>query len=171
MLSRSASPSTAGVGGCLLLGLHMGSGTCARGHALPISPGCAWAHCFFHPSQGCPPLRLTRWERGGGRQSRWGRAGTHMRLLCPQVGEVGSGAARARGRCVGGTLHLCREGGVSTTPRAVPRAQPLHAPPSDATLHMPSRMLHLDFTHTQIHWTASFLFSLPHTEAHVRYDL
>ena len=23
----------------------------------------------------------------------------------------------------------------------------------------------------QIHWTASFLFSLPHTEAHVRYDL
>ena len=36
-------------------------------------------------------------------------------------------------------------------------------------------MLRLDFTYTQIHWTASFLFSflfsLPHTEAHVRYDL
>ena len=32
-------------------------------------------------------------------------------------------------------------------------------------------VLRLDFTHTQIHWTASLLFSLPHTEAHVRYDL
>ena len=32
-------------------------------------------------------------------------------------------------------------------------------------------MLRLDFTHTQIHWTASFLFSLPHTEALVRYNL
>ena len=32
-------------------------------------------------------------------------------------------------------------------------------------------MLRLDFTHTQIHRTASFPFSLPHTEAHVRYDL
>ena len=32
-------------------------------------------------------------------------------------------------------------------------------------------VLRSDFIHTQIHWTASFLFSLPHTEAHVRYDL
>ena len=32
-------------------------------------------------------------------------------------------------------------------------------------------VLRSDFTHTQIHWTASLLFSLPHTEAHVRYDL
>ena len=32
-------------------------------------------------------------------------------------------------------------------------------------------MLRLDFTHTQLRWTASFLFSFPHTEAHVRYDL
>ena len=32
-------------------------------------------------------------------------------------------------------------------------------------------MLQLDFTHTQLHRTASFLFSLPFTEAHVRYDL
>ena len=32
-------------------------------------------------------------------------------------------------------------------------------------------MLRLDFTHMQIHWTASFPFLIPHTEAHVRYDL
>ena len=32
-------------------------------------------------------------------------------------------------------------------------------------------LLRLDFTHTQIHWTASFPFSLPYTEARVRYDL
>ena len=32
-------------------------------------------------------------------------------------------------------------------------------------------MLRSDFINTQIHWTASLLFSLPHTEAHVRYDL
>ena len=32
-------------------------------------------------------------------------------------------------------------------------------------------MLRLDFTHTQIHWTASFLFSHPHTKAPVRYNL
>ena len=33
-------------------------------------------------------------------------------------------------------------------------------------------MLRSDFTHTQIHWTASFpFFSLPHTEARVRYNL
>ena len=32
-------------------------------------------------------------------------------------------------------------------------------------------VLRSDFTHTQIHWTASLLFSLSPTEAHVRYDL
>ena len=32
-------------------------------------------------------------------------------------------------------------------------------------------MLRLDFTHTQIPWTAPLLFSPPHTEARVRYDL
>ena len=66
--------------------------------------------------------RLTALPAGrevGVRQSGWGRAGAHARLLRPQVGEVGSGAARARGGCVGGTLHLCREGGVSTTSRVV----------------------------------------------------
>ena len=39
------------------------------------------------------------------------------------------------------------------------------------TLPHPYLLLRSDFTHTQIHWTASLLFSLPHTEAHVRYDL
>ena len=29
------------------------------------------------------------------------------------------------------------------------------------------QMLHLDFTHTQKRWTASFLFSIPYTEAPV----
>ena len=37
--------------------------------------------------------------------------------------------------------------------------------------HVSPVLLRSDFTHTQIHWTASFLFSLPHIEAHVRYDL
>ena len=55
----------------------------------------------------------------GVRQSGWRRAGAHARLLRLQLGEVGSGAARARGGCVGGTLHLCREGGVCTTSRVV----------------------------------------------------
>ena len=32
-------------------------------------------------------------------------------------------------------------------------------------------MLRLDFTHTQLRWTASLLFSPSHTEAHVRYNL
>ena len=32
-------------------------------------------------------------------------------------------------------------------------------------------VLRLDFTHTQLHRTASLLFSLPRTEAHVRYNL
>ena len=34
-----------------------------------------------------------------------------------------------------------------------------------------AEVLRLDFTHMQTHWTASLLFSLPHTEAHVQYDL
>ena len=112
-------------------------------------PGCAQACapspsttrvtcCFFHPPQGCPPCHLNPhcWERGGS-LAEWMGACTHTRLLCPQLGEVGSGAACTRGRCVGGTLHPCREEGVSTTPCIVPRARPLHAPPLDATMHMP----------------------------------
>ena len=127
--------------------VHPHPGSCA-GHF----PGCARACapspsatrvacCFFHPPQGCPPCRLNPhcWERGGS-SAEWMGACTRARLLRPQLGEVGSGAACARGGCVGGTLHPCREEGVSTTPCIVPCARPLHAPPSDATMHMPSHM-------------------------------
>ena len=42
---------------------------------------------------------------------------------------------------------------------------------SSGKVSMTLNVLRSDFIHTQIHWTASFIFSLPHTEAHVRYDL
>ena len=124
---------------------HLGS---RAGHFPGCTQACApspsatrVACCFFHPPQGCLPCRLNPhcWERGGS-SAEWMGACTCARLLCPQLGEVGSGTACTRGGCAGGTLHPCREEGVSTTLCIIPRARPLHTPPSDATMHMLSCM-------------------------------
>ena len=100
------------------------------GHFLGCTQACAplpsatgVMHCIFHPSQGCPPCCLNPhcWERGGSLAEQMG-ACARVRLLHLQVGEVRSGAACARVGRAGGTLHPCREEGVSMTPCVVPCA-------------------------------------------------
>ena len=142
--AHSPSPSTAR--GCPLPGLRAGWCTLAlrhRGRALLLPP---------FPGLPASPPPLPAGREVGVRLSGRGREGAHARLLRPQLVQRGGHARRgmrtpvplpSHSFCKGMGAKRCAhplplhglpfahhpEGGMSTTPCIVPRAQPLRTPP------------------------------------------